>query len=38
VGVAAVLADPARYAGRRVATVLSGGNISDPMRERLLAP
>jgi len=37
VGVAAVLAEPARYTGRRVSTVLSGGNISGPMRERLLA-
>lgn len=36
VGLAAVLADPAGYAGWRVATVLSGGNVSDPMRERLL--
>lgn len=38
VSVASVLADPARYAGRRVAVVLSGGNISHLMRERLLAP
>ncbi|NUR22238.1 pyridoxal-phosphate dependent enzyme [Frateuria sp.] len=37
VGVAAVLAQPARYAGRRVATVLTGANLSQPMRERLLA-
>lgn len=38
VGVAAILAEPGRYAGRRVATVLSGGNLSDAMRARLLAP
>jgi threonine dehydratase len=38
VGVAAILAEPRRHAGRRVATVLSGGNISDPMRARLFAP
>lgn len=37
VGVAAILAEPSRYAGRRVAVVLSGANLSDPMRERLLA-
>jgi threonine dehydratase len=35
VGVAAILAEPRRYAGRRVATVLSGRNISDPLRTRL---
>jgi threonine dehydratase len=35
VGVAAILAEPRRYAGRRVATVLSGKNISDPLRTRL---
>ncbi|WP_424684116.1 threonine ammonia-lyase [Frateuria sp. YIM B11624] len=35
VGVAAILADPQRYAGRRIATVLSGGNISDALRTRL---
>ena len=37
VGVAAILADPQRYAGRRIATVLSGGNISDALRTRLFA-
>ncbi|MEI7037658.1 threonine ammonia-lyase [Fulvimonas yonginensis] len=37
VGVAAILAQPARYAGRRVATVLSGANVSASLRERLLA-
>lgn len=36
-GLAAILADRHRYAGRRVATVLSGGNISLGMRDRLLA-
>jgi threonine dehydratase len=35
VGVAAILADPQRYAGRRVATVLSGGNIAEALRARL---
>lgn len=37
VGVAAILADRERYAGRRVATVLSGGNASLEMRDRLSA-
>ena len=37
VGVAAILDDPDRFAGRRVATVLCGGNLSPVMRERLLA-
>jgi threonine dehydratase len=36
-GFAAILADRQRYAGRRVATILSGGNISHDLRERLLA-
>jgi threonine dehydratase len=37
VGVAAILDDPERFAGRRVATILCGGNLSPAMRERLLA-
>lgn len=37
VGVAAVLAQPSPYAERRVATVLTGANLSDAMRARLLA-
>lgn len=37
-GVAAVLAEPERFAGRRVATILCGGNLSIEMRERLLQP
>ncbi|MFC4763145.1 threonine ammonia-lyase [Dyella koreensis] len=37
VGIAAVLADPWRFAGRRIATVLCGGNLSDQVRRRLLA-
>ncbi|MEP6900013.1 MAG: pyridoxal-phosphate dependent enzyme [Rhodanobacter sp.] len=37
VGVAAVLDDPARFAGRRVATLLCGSNLSAPMRVRLTA-
>ena len=36
-GVAAILAEPARFAGQRVATVLTGGNIAPALRERLLA-
>jgi threonine dehydratase len=37
VGVAAILDDPKRFAGRRVATILCGGNLSPAMRARLLA-
>jgi threonine dehydratase len=37
VGLAAILDDPERFAGRRVATILCGGNLSPAMRERLLA-
>ncbi|SFR94999.1 threonine dehydratase [Dyella sp. OK004] len=37
VGIAAVLTDPWRFAGRRIATVLCGGNLSDQVRRRLLA-
>jgi threonine dehydratase len=37
VGVAAILDLPQRFAGRRVATILCGGNLSPAMRERLLA-
>ena len=37
VGVAAILDDPERFAGRRVATILCGGNLSPAMRDRLLA-
>lgn len=36
VGVAALLAHPARFAGRRVATVLCGGNLSPAQVERWL--
>ncbi|GLQ87483.1 threonine ammonia-lyase [Dyella flagellata] len=36
-GLAAMLAEPERYAGLRVATVLTGGNISPALRARLLA-
>jgi threonine dehydratase len=35
-GVAAVLAEPWRYAGRRVATIVSGANITPSLRARLL--
>ncbi len=37
VGVAAILDLPERFAGRRVATILCGRNLSPAMRERLLA-
>jgi threonine dehydratase len=36
-GVAAVLAQPERYAGRRVATIVCGANLAAPLRARLLA-
>jgi threonine dehydratase len=36
VGLAAILADRRRFADRRVATILSGGNISPALRDRLL--
>ncbi|NKJ23383.1 pyridoxal-phosphate dependent enzyme [Dyella sp. SG609] len=36
-GVAAILAEPARYAGRLAATVLCGRNIHPSLREKLLA-
>lgn len=36
VGIAALLAEPDRFAGRRVATILCGGNISTELRQRLL--
>ena len=36
-GVAAVLAQPRRYAGRRVATIVCGANLAAPLRARLLA-
>jgi threonine dehydratase len=36
VGLAAVVADPQRFRGKRIATILTGSNISAAMRERLL--
>jgi threonine dehydratase len=36
-GVAAILDNPERFTGRRVATILCGGNLSPTMRERLMA-
>lgn len=36
VGVATILDDPERFVGRRVATILCGGNLSPAMRERLM--
>lgn len=35
-GVAAILADPARFRGRRVATVLCGGNVSEEEAVRMV--
>jgi len=35
VGVAAILAEPERYRGQRVATILCGRNIADPLRREL---
>lgn len=35
-GVAAVLANPPRYAGRRVATIVCGANLAAPLRVQLL--
>jgi threonine dehydratase len=35
VGLSAVVADPHRFRGKRLATILSGSNISDAMRQRL---
>jgi threonine dehydratase len=35
VGLAAIMADPDRFRGRRVATILTGSNISLEMRSRL---
>jgi threonine dehydratase len=37
-GLAAVLAAPSRWRGRRVATILCGANISAPLRACLLDP
>jgi threonine dehydratase len=36
-GLAALLADPSRWRGRRVATIVCGANISAPLRAQLLA-
>jgi threonine dehydratase len=36
VGLAAVAADPLRFRGKRIATILTGSNISDEMRRRLI--
>ena len=35
--VAAIMADPGRFRGRRIATVFSGGNLSDQLRSQLLS-
>jgi threonine dehydratase len=37
VGLAAILADPSRYRARRIATILTGSNISTEMRDQLFA-
>ncbi len=36
VGLAAILADPERFRGKRMATILTGSNISSEMRKRLV--
>ncbi|MDB6100920.1 MAG: Threonine dehydratase [Gammaproteobacteria bacterium] len=36
-GIAAIMADPGRFRGRRIATLLSGGNLSDELRTQLLS-
>jgi threonine dehydratase len=36
-GIAAISADPGRFRGRRIATLLSGGNLSDELRTQLLS-
>jgi threonine dehydratase len=35
-GIAAIMADPSRFRGRRIATLLSGGNLSNEQRLQLL--
>jgi threonine dehydratase len=35
-GIAAIMADPGRFRGRRIATLLSGGNLSNEQRTQLL--
>ncbi len=37
-GIAAMMADPGRFRGRRIATLLSGGNLSSELRAQLLSP
>jgi threonine dehydratase len=36
-GIAAISADPGRFRGRRIATLLSGGNLSNELRTQLLS-
>jgi threonine dehydratase len=36
-GIAAILADPGRFRGRRIAALFSGGNLSDELRSQLLS-
>lgn len=36
VGIAAIAADPHRFHGKRIATILTGGNLSDALRPRLI--
>jgi hypothetical protein len=33
-----MMADPGRFRGRRIATLLSGGNLSSDLRAQLLSP
>ena len=36
-GIAAIVADPERFRGRRIATLLSGANLSNELRAQLLS-
>jgi threonine dehydratase len=36
-GIAAIMADPGRFSGRRIATLFSGGNLSNELRTQLLS-
>jgi|KBSSwiStaDraftv2_1062776.scaffolds.fasta_scaffold01222_19 threonine dehydratase len=36
-GIAAIIADPERFRGRRIATLLSGGNLSNELRAQVLS-
>jgi threonine dehydratase len=36
-GISAIMADPGRFRGRRIATLFSGGNLSNELRTQLLS-